>query len=103
MVAKGADAGKDPKNKQARVHAMIAPAFEDLDPAAKVGWMPSHHRVKELGTITKSDGSMVTARDVETNDLAGTLAKVAVEAHRVHPSAVTLWRDQMERAEARAR
>ena len=42
MVARGKAAAVDPKNKLARIHAMILPAFDELDPGQKVGWMPAH-------------------------------------------------------------
>ena len=45
----------------------------------------------------------MTAKDVAANDLSDTLAKAAVEAHRVDKAVVTLWKSQIVVAEARAK
>ena len=64
-VAKGPDAGRDPRNPLARIHGMIHTAMEDTCPDI-VGWMPAHLTSNDVarGTATKSDGSLVTPMDV---------------------------------------
>ena len=102
-VAKGREAADDPRNVLARTHTMLATAFEEVEPSNHVGWMPAHLKSWELGTATKSDGSLVNQQDWEANDLADKLAKAAVEFHRVDAADVKLWNKQMQIAEARAK
>ena len=99
-VAKGREAADDPRNVLARTHTMLATAFEEVEPSNHVGWMPAHLKSWELGTATKSDGSLVNQQDWEANDLADKLAKAAVEFHRVDAADVKLWNRQMQIAEA---
>ena len=47
----------------------------------------------------RSDGELVTRRDLRGNELADELAKQGVEFYRVGTVDVKLWRDQMQRAE----
>ena len=67
-----------------------------------MGWMPSHLTQKDLqhGRARKSDGSLVTVQDVETNEWADVLAKKGVEQHRVVASDVRLWREKNAAGEA---
>ena len=82
---------------------MLATAFEEVTPSERVGWMPSHLKSSDLGTVMKSDGSLVSQQDLEANGLADKLAKAAAEYHRVGAAEVTLWKEQTQVAEARAR
>ena len=102
-VAKGREAAIDPRNVLARMHTMLATAFEEVVPSNHVGWMPAHLKSWEVGTATKSDGNLVSQQDWEANDLADRLAKAAVEFHRVDAADVELWSRQMQIAETRAR
>ena len=65
--------------------------------------MPPHLEETELGMATRSDGNLVTRRDLQGNKLADELAKRGVEFHRVGAADVKLWRDQMQKAECRAK
>ena len=75
---------KDPRNALARVHGMLHTALEGVEEKT-VGWMPAHLTRADLalGTATKSDGSLVSARDIRANDVADRLAKLGAEFHRV--------------------
>ena len=103
-VKKGPEVALDPRNVLARVHGMLLTALEDA-PADVVGWMPSHLTIKDLNLLlaTKSDESLVGRVDLEGNKLADELAKRGVEFHWVTPSDVKVWKEQLERAKARAR
>ena len=67
--------------------------------------MPAHLTEKDLalGTATKSDGSLVTARDLWANDVADKLAKLMVEYHRVPAEEVRRWKAAHRTTKARAK
>ena len=67
--------------------------------------MPAHLTKVDLalGTATKSDGSLVIARDIWANDVADRLAKLGVEVHRVPGEEVRRWRAAFIAAKARAK
>ena len=65
--------------------------------------MPSHLKESALGLARRSDGQLVTGRDLLGKQHADLLAKHAVEFHRVQASDVKLWKEQMEKAECRAK
>ena len=83
---------------------MLHTALDGVDPDV-VGWMPAHFTKADLalGTATKSDGSLVTARDVWANDVADRLAKLGVEYHRVSIEEVRRWKAAHVSAKARAK
>ena len=54
--------------------------------------MPSHLKESELGMAKRSDGQLVTKRDLCGNQLADELAKQAVEYHRVGEADVKIWK-----------
>ena len=103
-VQKGISIASDPKNVLARVHGMMLTALEDTSPRV-VGWMPSHLTLDDLKLqmAKKSDGSLVNEQDLEANGLADTLAKRAVEYHRVSRAEVRMWAEKMERTKTRAK
>ena len=70
------------KNPLARVHTMMHEALEGVLPE-QVVWMPSHVKPGHCGTTIRGDGFLLTESDVAGNAEADTLAKRAVEAHRV--------------------
>ena len=102
-VGKGPSIARDPTNPLARVHSMLHCALGDDEARSRVGWMPSHLKESELGLARRSDGQLVTGRDLLGNQLADLLAKQAVEFHRVEASDVDRWKDQMEKAERMAK
>ena len=103
-MTKGAEVAKDLRNPLARVHGMLHTALEGINPDV-VGWMPAHLTKADLalGNATKSDGSLVTRRDVWANDVADKLAKLGVEYHRVPVEEVRRWKMAHDSANARAK
>ena len=55
----------------------------DDTPVEAVVWMPSHATVKDIGTICRGDGFLLTLQDLESTAAADRLAKRAVQEHRV--------------------
>ena len=103
-VEKGAKVALDPRNALARIHGLLHTALDE-DDGRNVGWMPAHLTKADLalGTATKSDGSLVTARDIWANDVADKLAKQGVEVHRVPREEVSRWKATFRAAKARAK
>ena len=103
-MLKGERVANDPRNASARVHGMLMTALDGEDPEL-IGWMPSHLTKKDLqhGGARKSDGSLVTVQDVETNEWADVVAKKGAEQHRVVASDVTLWKEKMQQVKRRAK
>ncbi len=66
----------------ARVFSMLFSSIDDVPPRMFV-WMPAHCGLDEIGRAVLGDGSLLTAVDRVTNELADTYAKQAVELHRV--------------------
>ena len=83
---------------------MLFANLEEAD-AEAVGWMPAHCEEKDLQTelAKKSDGSALTCKDIEMNNLADHLAKEGAEQHRVPAGVVKAWKEKEEQIEARAR
>ena len=102
-MSKGPEVAKDPKNMLARVHSMLHCALDDDEARKRVGWMPSHLEDTELGLARRSDGNLVTKKDLLGNQLADLLAKQGVEFHRVGAADVKTWKDQLLKAEGRAK
>ena len=103
-IEKGMQAANDPRNPLARAHALLLPILEE-EGKERVGWMPAHLKESDLkhAIATKSDGSLVTKRDVEINDIADKLAKEAVEAHRVPAGEVRAWEAELQKVKVRAK
>ena len=103
-IRKGEEVSRDPRNALARVHGMLFASLEEGDVEA-FGWMPSHCKKGDLQheLAKKSDGSALTSKDVEMNDLADYLAKEGVEQHRVPPGVVRAWKEKEKQVEVRAR
>ena len=102
------DSLKDGKRKatagsstHARVYALLFSATDDL-PFEKIVWMPAHQGKKAIGKRTKSDGTYLTAEDVEFNDYADRYAKRGVEDHRVPVMVRDSWRRCLEEVKSRA-
>ena len=66
----------------ARVHRLMHDALSDT-PVTSVIWMPAHLKPGQCGTVVRGDGFLLTESDVAGNAEADTLAKRAVEQHRV--------------------
>ena len=83
---------------------MLLTALEGVEQDT-VGWMPAHLTSNDLalGTATKSDGTLVTARDVLANDVADRLAKLGAEFHRVSQMEVGRWKKAFAAAKARSK
>ena len=103
-VDKGPLIAKDPRDALARVHGMLHTALEGVEDKT-VGWMPAHLTQADLalGTATKSDGSLVSARDIMANDVADRLAKLGAEFHRVSQEEVRRWKKAFAAAIARSK
>ena len=88
----------------ARIHGLLHTALDGED-GKQVGWMSAHLTKADLSlrTATKSDGSLVVARDVWANDVADKLAKLGVEYHRVPGEEVRRWKAAFGAAKARAK
>ena len=102
------DSLKDGKRKalagsstHARVYVLIFAAIDDL-PLEFIIWMPAHQGKKAIGKRLKSDGTYLTAEDVEFNDYADRWAKRGVSDHRVPFLAREAWRRCLEEVKSRA-
>ena len=69
-------------NSGTKVHGMMHGALDGTPPDAVI-WMPSHVKPGGCGSIIRGDGFLLTEIDVRANAEADTLAKRAVEQHRV--------------------
>ena len=81
------------RRPHARVHALMHSTLGDT-PAETVVWMPAHKGEADIGVARLGNGSYLSQRDVEGNAEADSLAKLAVEEHRVPKTIVTKLRKQ---------
>ena len=68
----------------ARVYICMLHALRHT-PRECVVWVPAHTSEHDVGAKFLSDGTLLTERDRDGNSRADTLAKFAVEEHRVPP------------------
>ena len=103
-VEKGPQVTLDLRNALARIHGLLHTAVDGSE-GKQVGWMPAHLTEADLsrGTATKSDGSLVIAKDIWANDVANKLAKLGAEHHRVPGEEVRRWKAAFEAVKARAK
>jgi hypothetical protein len=88
--------------KYARVYRLCC---EELDttPAEDLVWMPAHKSRELVGKCRLSDGTLLTETHRDANGRADTLAKAAVEMHRVDSGVVERWQSSFEEATAAAK
>jgi len=78
----------------ARIWKSIFHALDDVDDPDRYGsklvWMPAHGAIHTIGSVTKSNGAVITSIDWRANRLVDALAKLAAACHQVPDSAVRL-------------
>ena len=82
MISKGQHIAEDPKKIYARVHSLVMAQIDDT-PLDCFGWMPAHSTAKQLGSLRKGNGQLVTKLDRFANGEADRLAKKGASLHRV--------------------
>ena len=72
-----------PGRVYARVWAVVHATGDDGDLSTPVVWMPAHTSQWQVGEAFKSDGTTLSDKDREANDLVDRFAKVAAAGRRV--------------------
>jgi len=72
-----------PGRVYARTWAVVHASGDEGDLQIPVVWMPAHTTACQIGSVVKSDGTLLSALDRDANDLADKGAKVAATGRRV--------------------
>jgi hypothetical protein len=102
MISKGDGITTDPKNIYARVHSLVMAQIDDT-PLEAIGWMPAHSSTKQLGSLRKGDGQLLTELDRYANGEADRLAKKGASLHRVPLTEINQWKEHFDNVKERAK
>ena len=81
---------------------MVMAQIDDM-PLDRIGWMPAHSSAKQLGSLRKGDGQLLTKLDRYANGEADRLAKKGASLHRVPTAVVNQWKEHFETVKQRAK